>query len=399
MGGGWASRQGPFFVCYNEKMAKRRGRGEGTIQQLPSGNWRAQLSVGGKRISHTAKTRRECQTWIRRVAGQVERGLTYDRSRVSLGDYLASWLAGQASQLRPSTLAHYTILIEKFLLPAAGGAPIRELSPDHIQHMYGEWLRSGVGAPTVIKIHAVLHAALERAVETGLVLRNAADVANPPRAPHTEMQFWTEEESNRFLTANRQERLYALYYLAIVTGARQMELLGLQWADVDWVRETLTIRRQLARMGGAMFAALKTRASRRTIRLGGGTIAVLRGHLERQAVERQIAGDRWQEHGLLFTTLRGTPMHHKNLMDRYFKPAIRRAGVPMIRFHDLRHTAAAIMLSRGRPAIAVSRILGHARISITLDIYGHLAPGVHDSTDMMDDLVAPVAIEVEEPAT
>jgi integrase len=209
------------------------------------------------------------------------------------------------------------------------------------------------------------------------------------------MLFWNEEESNRFLTNAQGSRLYALFYLALVTGARQMELCGLQWQDIDWLHGTLHIRRQLARKG-EMFAAQKTRAAKRTIALGPGTIEVLRAHRELQAQERCIAGSGWQEHDLIFTTTIGAPMKPKNLVDRYFKPSIKAAGVPEIRFHDLRHTAASIMLSRGVPIFTVSKILGHARASITSDTYGHLVPGATDGIgQMMDELVAPVVISTE----
>lgn len=287
------------------------------------------------------------------------------------------------------------MLIEKHLAPQLGTIPIKDLTPDRIQNAYDSMLESGVGAHTIIKAHAVLHEALQRAAETGLAFRNAADLARPPAAPDKEMQFWNDEEANRFLAASQNNRLYALFYLAIVTGARQMELAGLQWADLDWLRGTLHISRQLARKG-EVFAPQKTRAARRTIALGTGTIAVLRNHQELQVQERVLAGSAWQEMDLIFTSKIGTGLHPKNLVDRYFKPLVKAAGVTEIRFHDLRHTAASIMLSRGVSIFAVSKILGHARPSITSDIYGHLVPGAMAGIgDMMDELIKPVAISID----
>ena len=117
---------------------------------------------------------------------------------------------------------------------------------------------------------------------------------------------------------------------------------------------------------------------------------VLQEHLERQAQERMLAGEKWKEHNLIFTSTTGTPLQHKNLYNRYFKPLVKKASIPDIRFHDLRHTAAAIMLTNGRPPIVVSRILGHARVSITSDIYGHLIPGADaGAIEMMEELVTP----------
>lgn len=309
---------------------------------------------------------------------------------------MEQWLASTESSLRPATKKHYRILLEKHLAPALGRVLLKDLSPHLIQHTYDEWLHAGIGAPTVVKIHALLHKGLARAEKTGLVVRNPAGLVTKPRPPEKEMKFWTEEQSNRFLTIARGNRLYGAFYLALVTGCRQMELLGLQWADLDWIKRTLMIRRQLARKNGDTFAPIKTRAGRRTLELGAGTVAVLREHLQLQQLERQIAGERWQENDLLFTSKIGTPMHHKNLIDRYYKPLVRSAGVPKVRFHDLRHTAVAIMLSHGVPIFTVSKIIGHARPSITSDTYGHLVPGAaSDVGQMMDELIMPIKLDLE----
>jgi integrase len=333
--------------------------------------------------------------WIRTTTSQVERGLNYDAARVTLGDHLVRWLASIKSSVRPSTFDHYKLLISNHLIPQLGTIPIKDLTPDRIQFAYDSMVGSCVGAHTIIKAHAVLHEALQRAAETGLAFRNAADLVRPPAAPDKEMRFWTEEETNRFLTASQGSRLYALFYLALVCGARQMELAGLQWADLDWARGTLHIRRQLSRKG-EKFCTQKTRAARRTIALGPGTIAVLRAHKELQTQERIQAGRAWQEYDLMFTSKVGTGLHPKNLVDRYFRPLVKAAGVPEIRFHDLRHTAASIMLSRGVQLIGVSKILGHARPSITSDTYGHLVPGSGDQVGaMMDELVAPVQLAID----
>lgn len=369
-------------------MAKR-AHGEGSIYKRDNGAWRGQVTVGGRRLSYTARTRREVQEWLKKTTGQVERGLTYDQARVTLADYLSRWLASSESSLRPATFDHYTLLVENYIIPSLGAVPVKDLTPDHVQAAYDDLLQQGAGVPTVIKAHAVLHSALERAVKTGLAYRNAAGLATPPSPPKTERLFWDEREAAQFLLTAQPNRLYALFYLAIATGARQMELCGLRWGDLDWAKATLRIQRQLARSGPEMFVSQKTDAARRTIRLGGRTMEVLQDHLERQTQERFLAGDRWQEHDLIFTSGIGTPMHHKNLVDRYFKPLVKAAGVTEIRFHDLRHTAASIMLSHGKPVIVISKILGHARVSITLDTYGHLIPGADAGVgEMMDELLS-----------
>jgi integrase len=193
-------------------------------------------------------------------------------------------------------------------------------------------------------------------------------------------------------------RWEALFQLAVVTGMRQMELLGLRWADLDWIRQTIKVERQLDRShgNGIQFSAPKTRYGKRTIALGVRTVAILRAHAERQQVERINAAEKWQEHDLIFTTSLGGPINPSNLL-KEFKKLLQEAGLPSIRFHDLRHTAASLMLNHNIPPIVVSRQLGHARASITLDIYGHRVPGMAaEVAEIVDEYVVPVAVELKQ---
>lgn len=168
------------------------------------------------------------------------------------------------------------------------------------------------------------------------------------------------------------------------------------WGQVnlDWIKQTLRVERQLAKPDGTgvKFSAPKTRHGRRTVALGSRSIETLRTHYEHQQVERISAGDCWQEYDLIFTTRNGTPIHPRNIY-RDYKKLLKNAGLPDIRFHDLRHTAASLMLNNGIPPIVVSRRLGHARASITLDVYGHLIPSMQiEAAETIDDLVTPVPL-------
>jgi integrase len=167
-----------------------------------------------------------------------------------------------------------------------------------------------------------------------------------------------------------------------------------QWQDLDQARGIIHVRRQLSRSAGK-FTEQKTRAAKRSIELGSGTLEILQEHYQRQIQERNIGGDHWKENDLIFTSTIGTPLNFKNLIERHFKPIIKGANVPVIRFHDLRHTAASLMLSRGVSIFIVSKIMGHARPSITSDIYGHLVPGSMSGIgDMMDELIAPIQVNL-----
>jgi len=376
-------------------MSAKRSHGEGSITQDANGNWRGRIRVGEGRLSFTAATRKEVVDWLRKIGGQVDKGLTYDSAKVTVADYLENWLIGIQGSIRLQTFKAYSHAVNKYLIPYFGDKRIKDLKADHVQAVYDEWVKAGVGIPMVRKCHEVFHLALERGKRTGLVFQNVTELVDRPREQREEMQFWNEGEANRFLTAARENRLYALFHLAIVTGARQMELLGLQWPDLEWVNGTLHFRRQLSRMG-TRYSPIKTRAGNRTIKPGAATMAVLKDHYERQQLERALAGSLWDNPDeLIFTSRIGTPLSPRNMLMRDFVPLMRLAGVKRIRFHDLRHTAVAIMLSNGKSVFAVSKFIGHARPSITSDIYGHLIPGAADDIgQMMDDLVSPLPLDL-----
>ena len=383
-------------------MARKRSSGEGSIYQLPSGRWRGLVTVGKERLSFVGNTKGEVAGWIKKTTNQVDNGLTYQATKVTLGSYMAGWLVNIESSIRPATFRNYTILCNHHIIHDLGAVLMKDLTADRLQAVYNKWIVDGIGLHTIRKCHAVLHHALKQAEQTGLIHRNIGDLVKPPQVPHKEMLFWTESEANRFLLAARDDRLYALFHLAIVTGMRQMELLGLKWQDLDWTQGTIHVDRQLTRdrrliRTDKRFADLKTKKAHRSIRLGSVMLAELKEHEKRQALERRIAGDDWQDLDLVFTNLKGNPVDYRTLVVHHFKPLVNKAGVTAIRFHDLRHTAASIMLSHGVPVFVASQRLGHARASITSDIYGHLIPGIEDGIgQMMDDLVAPVAIPIED---
>ena len=195
------------------------------------------------------------------------------------------------------------------------------------------------------------------------------------------------------LFATKESRLESILQLAETTGMRQLELLGLKWIDLDWIKQTIKVERQLARTESRNeFASLKSKFGRRTVSLGSKTIEVLRSQYKRQHAVRQAAGDLWTENDLIFTNATGSPLDPRNLL-RDFKKLLRGAGLPIIRFHDLRHTAASLMLNHNVPVLVVSRMLGHSRPSITLDVYGHLIPSVQaEVAEKMDELITPIEL-------
>jgi integrase len=265
------------------------------------------------------------------------------------------------------------MLVNKHVAPALGNVRLSKLTPAHLQGFYCSKLDSGLSPRTVQYIHVVLHRALKQALRWGLTVRNVAEAVDPPRVPKKEITPLSPGQARAFLEAVRGDRLEALYVLAIHTGMRQGELFNLRWDDVDLDAGVLRVR------------GTKTTRSRRTVTLSETALDALRSHLERQLGEIDKAGSLWRENGLVFATAIGTPLSRQNLTQRSFKPLLEKAGLPQIRFHDLRHTCATILLSRGVHAKFVQELLGHATIAITLDTYSHVLPGMGGGTAVAMD--------------
>lgn len=379
-------------------MARKRANNEGYHKKLPSGHWNAQVTVEGHRLTKTFATQKEALEWIRKTRNRVDDGMNYASTKVTLEEYIKTWITTVKSTCAQSTWTKYEQVCRTFILPNLGCMKIQVLRTEHIQNLYALLLDQGIGTPTIIKTHRVLHTALERAVRTGLINRNPATHAIPPKEPSNEMKILNESQVSQLLVAVMGRPLEALLNLAVATGARQMELLGLRWSDVDWKNYTLRIERQLNRTEGTSvtFATTKTRYGKRTLKLGSKTIEVLRAHYQRQQMARLEAGEKWPDHDLIFVTSVGTPINHRNLL-RDFKQELRNAGLPEIRFHDLRHTAASIMLNHNIPPIVVSRRLGHAKPSITLDVYGHLIPSMqNEAAELIDELIMPIPVQLDQ---
>ena len=265
---------------------------------------------------------------------------------------------------------------------------LSKLDTPNIQALYTAKLRDGLKPSSVRYIHAVLHCALRKALELRLIPRNPAATARPPKIRQEEITPLDGQKARLLLEAARGDRFECLYALSLTCGLRMGEALGLRWSDIDLEAGTLRVDRQVQRIregGGLVFSEPKN-ASRRTIDLPQRPVEALRSHRKRQVEEQLEAGDKWQGNGLVFASLKGTPLDAQNIVNRYFKPLLRRTGLPDIRWHDLRHTCATLLLGRGVHPKMVQHLLGHASIQLTLDRYSHWIPSVGRATaERMDD--------------
>lgn len=364
----------------------RRGNGEGSITKRKSdglymARYTVETATGPKRKTLYAKTRKEASEKLTEALANAHKGITADAGAMTVGEHLDRWLEDSVrGSVRQSTFDRNKSLCKVHLKPALGKKKLKTLNPSDLRRFYRAKLDSGLSSATVHKLHVTVHKALSQAERDGLVPRNVADHADPPKVHKEEVTPLTREEARRLLDTVRGDRLEALYVVAVQSGLRQGELLGLKWEDVDLENRSLQVRRTLTRDGGKLAVGpTKTAKGRRTVKLTREATEALRGHLARQLEEIEGMGDDWQENGLVFCTGRGTLINPTNLRKRSFAPLLQRAGLPAMTFHQLRHTAATILLLKNVNPKVVSEMLGHATIAITLDTYSHVLPNMQDS--------------------
>ncbi len=377
-------------------MASKRGNNEGSIFKRKDGRWCAQVSLNGRRITKYGKTQKECRDWVNATLDKIDHGLTFDGAQVSLQQYMESWLSGKVLARRPSTVRNYRRYMNLYILPALGRMRLQAILPAHIRQLYLRMQMEGRGARTIQLVHVTLHCAFAQAVKEGLIGHNPLEAVERPKVETKRYSIFTEEQVRAFIAAAKGHPYEALFFLALTTGMRKGEILGLMWTDVDWEKSTLRVNRQLQPVsyeGGALVPT-KTKSGRRRIMVGKGALALLKAHRERQETQKAVAGNRWQEHGMIFTTSIGTYIDQTKV-SRAFKHILREAGLPDLRFHDLRHTSISILLDNGTPVFTVQSRAGHSKASVTTDIYGHaMARSQEAAARMIEEIVKPLTIEL-----
>ncbi len=373
-------------------MAKRRSNNEGTIYKRLHGKWRAQVTIGGQRLSYTGNSLKECQKWIREIRIQVDNGLTDKGTEMRLEDYLVGWLGTIASSRSRTTISHYRWVATKRLVPSLGKLFLSDLKSETVQRCYDSLIASGLSRHAVHCAHKVLRISLNHAVKLGYIGRNPCNGTAPPKPIEREMKFLDETQVRVLLRTalGLNDRLFPLYYLAIHTGLRLSELMGIKWEDIDFERRTLQVNRQVlhTKGGGFVFTEPKSTSGKRSVIVGEKALAVLADQREMINAFRRQANGSWKELNLVFPSNAGTPLTPSNIR-RAFRKVLKASSVPKIRFHDLRHTAASLMLNHGVPVLIASRRLGHSKASITMDVYGHLMPNKQEeAAELLDNLVS-----------
>ncbi|TWV34720.1 site-specific integrase [Streptomyces misionensis] len=387
----------------SSRRSRSRANGDGTVYQRKDGRWEAAgyvLAPGNtrKRLRVYGTTRKEALTKLTEKIAASNLGLPVAAADSTVSAYLTYWLNGVAvHQVRENTHTRYAACVRLHIIPGLGAKKLARLTARHVR-VFLDGLRTTcqcciqgrdtvrrqccaidqccdkrLSPLTVTYVHSVLKSALEHAVREDDLPRNVARNVKIPAPRPRRFQPFTASEARQFLHTASGDRLHALYEIALRTGLRKGELLGLRWEDLDLDCGTASVHRSLqrTRTGGLTVLHTKTRASERRIALPTECIHSLKTHQERQLEERRAAGTEWAETGLVFTTPTGSPLDPSNLARR-FRRLLRRAGLRTIRFHDLRHSTATLLLEQGVDLVVIKELLGHAHIGVTAGVYAHV---------------------------
>ena len=342
-------------------------------------------------------TKKNAEKRLSELLHQLDNGIFIRPGKTTLSEYLERWVKEYAwPNLSPRTAEGYEHIIRRHLIPALGNIPLTQIKPEHLQKYYSEKLsggrcdgNGGLSARTVRHHHVTLHTALENAVKWGLLARNPADAVTPPHCQQTEMHTLDEAGIHTLLEAAKDTSYYALFYMALYTGMRRSELLALRWSDVDLMLCEVSVSRTLHHLidGNFVFRPPKTAKSHRMVALSPSTALVLKEHRDKQLMERRMIGISFNDDVLVFSQVDGKPLL-PNTISHAWEKLVRRLGLGNIRLHDARHTHASLMLKQGVHPKIVQERLGHSSITITLDTYSHVVPGLQEAAALkFDELV------------
>ncbi len=364
-------------------MAKRRGKGEGTLfkrtKKRKDGTsyvvWAAEVTVGysddGKQVRKTlyGKTQREVLEKVSELKGQVAAG-TFSNTRTTVAHYLQQWLDYKKLEVKPRSHQFYADYVRLYIEPHVGRIEMSKLTGLHIQAMMKE-VAGGTSTDAANKARMVLTTALKRAVRLRLIPRNPAEAVDKLKHEIKEMVLWTPEQALHFLEVAKPHRLFAAFYLALSTGMRHGEVLGLRWQDIEG--DVITVRQSIITVKGAKYevSTPKTRKGVRRVVVAPDTLAVLAEHKKRQETERNYLGEAWEESGLVFTNEFGGVLVPRNF-DRVWYALRKKSGLPRVRFHDLRHLHVSLLIDQNVQPRAVADRVGHTDPSFTMRVYSHM---------------------------
>lgn len=353
-----------------------------------------------KQKKKTFKAKKEAERWLSETIAAVNKGTYFEPVKTTVKEHLKDWLNTYGKQnLTLTTYAGYKIIVEKHLIPELGDISLSELKPKNVKDYYTKALESGrkdgkkmygkgLSATTVSQHHRVLREALQHALELEMIVRNPCDAAKPPRKAKHEITFLPAEDATGIIELFRDSYMFIPVFLAVTIGARRAEILGLKWEDVDFENGTINIRRGLYVTAdeGLFFKEPKNKTSKRSVAISPEVIKVLKKHKTEQKKDKLSAGAKHKEDDLV-CCLPGGAMINPSSFSNRFHEVVSKAG-HKVRFHDLRHAHASYLLKQGVHPKVVSERLGHSNISMTMDLYSHIAPTLQkDAADGLDKVL------------
>lgn len=362
-------------------MAKRRSRGEGSIFYYEKkGLWVAEITINGKTHRKYEKSQKEARAWLLEMRKQVAGGMIVDDRKLTVSQFIDRWFEDVAKPgLRPSTILAHDSIIRNHIKPEIGDNRLSELTPLQLQTLCSQKLKSGLSNRTVKYIRTIIHQALDKALEWGLVVRNVADAVKTPAPEKKPVVPLTKEQVWKLLDILQEDRLFPLYVVFLGCGLRRGEALALTWDCIDFDEGTLHVKKtiQLLTGQGLVVGEPKSESSRRAVAMPDFVLETLSTHYESRNPEAEF----------VFVTSNGTPFIPRNIV-RHFKATLKKAGLPQsIRINDLRHFFVSWLLSKNTPPKDVQAIVGHAQFSTTVDIYGHMMPEANkDAAKRMNGL-------------
>lgn len=376
-------------------MANKRSNGEGSIFRRADGKWVAKVSLGYDLVTHKrlrktvyGRTKQEVRAKLTDLLSKSDKGVTVNTRSQSVASFLNHWLKDVVKhKVRASTYRSYEQIVRNHLIPGLGKLTLEKLAPQVIQSFINTKAETGI---SVEHLRRVLRAALNQAMRWELIVRNPATLVSVPRKAKFQYQYLDVEQAKKFLQAVKGTRHETLFTVAIAVGMRLGEALGLQWSDISFESQTITIRHQLQRIEGKLtLVEPKTDKARRTIALPSFAIDALRAHRARQLEMSLYCADVWQKSDLVFTSSIGTPADPRNIR-RTLAQILADHDLPKLRFHDLRHTCATLLLAQGTDARTIMETLGHSQITLTMNTYSHVMPQLQrDAAEKMDQMLAP----------
>jgi integrase len=385
-----------------KRTRRRRGRrlnGEGTIYQRKDGRWCAEVASGdGKKKCLYAPTAEAVRAKLNATIEMLAKGQSLGDDRLTVAQHLTVFLDERRTRTRPATMVDYTNVVDNHLVPGLGTIRLRRLTAADVQRFLDEKRTTGLSATMVRHIRTILRMAMRLAVDRDLVVRNVVDSVRGPKAEQAEIVPLTADETRKLLETARTHPLGAIWFIVATLGLRRGEVLGLRWSDVDLERAKLSVRVQLATVDDdrddterkpreAKLVEPKSKRAVRDLVMAPAVVEALRARKRTQAEDRLRVGAWHDKHGLIFTAEDGTPLVGASISALHTS-LCETARVRTVRFHDMRHGAASLMLAAGVDPRTLSEALGHSRVSFTLDTYAHVTQA------RLDDAVSRVAVAV-----